>query len=149
MPLATNYIFLSFTICLTAVLTFGQSRTTYSIEGTIIFPVTDSIPQDVILIPCHPSQVSDNLLGHWIYFQGIRWTQRSIRFELSKCKKVRIKVNGIVNPRVSFFKGGENDFEMMYGRITLVKDRVEDLNREVQEFLIRVTVDDSDYDIRY
>lgn len=157
MWLAIKYIFLSFVLCMTAMLTFGQSKMIYTIEGTIIFPVgdsvppeiADSIPQDIILIPCHPSNLSDNLLGHWLYFQGIRWTQRSLRFDVTNCKRVVIKVNGLVNPRISFFKAGENTFEMMYGRITLDKDRIEDIDRDQKEYLIRITVDGIDYEIRY
>src|SRR6478672_10902485 len=115
-------------LCFIRVNTYAQSDRTTSIEGIIIFPVSDSIPQGVILVPVHPDAFTADMTGRWLYFQAMKWTQRELSWEITECKKERVIVEGVKNKGLSLLFPGMNDCYMTFGKIILRLDNVPDEN---------------------
>ena len=128
---------------------FAQTNETVTIEGTILFLVSDSIPQDVIIIKGHPHALSQNMDAYWLYFQAMRWTQSDLLWEITRCKKERVIVDGIENPFVTMMRPGLNDFFLTYGRIVLKIRAVREREYPVKEYALALHFGGAIYDIKY
>ena len=127
----------------------SQNYETISIEGTILFPVTDSIPQDIIFIRSHPNNLSDAMEAHWLYFQAMKWTQPDLSWEIARCKKEQVIVEGKELPFVTLMRPGQQNFYMTYGRIVfkVYADRKPDNTRK--EYMSVLHFAGDNYDIKY
>ncbi|MEJ1241022.1 hypothetical protein WBG78_22940 [Chryseolinea sp. T2] len=129
--------------------TIAQTYETISVEGTILFPVMDSIPQDIIFIRSHPNNLSKAMEAHWLYFQAMKWTQPDLSWEVARCKKESVIVDGKELPFVTLMRPGEQDFYLTYGKIVfkVYPDRKPEVARK--EYLSVLHFAGDVYDIRY
>ena len=129
--------------------TLAQGTGKNSIEGTIVFPVTDSIPQGVIIIPIHPDGLSNDVRGQWLYFDAMKWTQQELLWEITRCKKERVVVEGIDSQRFSLLYRGMNDCYITYGKVNLRLDNEPDEHVDLKEYSLNMYFGGSVHNIKY
>jgi len=118
----------------------GQGLDIHSITGVVIYPDSNGIPQDIILIPyeakaeqsldeiIHSAITNIEVNGIFNYFQNVRWTMPELEEELMGWSFERGQSIG-----TEYFNG---DLRLSYGTITFdrsVADMIED-DDDVGEF---------------
>lgn len=110
----------SFTL-LNSLLVMAQVDNQFEIEGVIIYTETDSIPQDVIIIPRSYEDLTDTTFGYWIYFQAMRWTQNDLYNIIKQSHSLDVEIKGVINPKVGFIGPGIVKSKLTYGKIIFDK----------------------------
>ncbi len=129
----------------------AQIRDPLSLHGIVIFPVTDSIPQEVILIPCTLDNLKDGTMGYLVMFSTMRWTQHDLLHAISDLKKEEVNIRGIITPYVSFFPPGDVSSELVEGNIVFDKSYPvsPDVPRDEGIYELELTINDTTYLIKY
>lgn len=115
----------------------------------ILFPATDSIPQSVVVLLCHPDSIPEDVDAYYLWFQSMRWTQRDLQWEVSKCRKVEVIVDGLDDPVVTLMPPGRHKFQLTYARITMRERPLKKVDYQIREHRMVLHFTENAHDIRY
>jgi len=126
-----------------------QTYETKTFRGTILFPVSDTIPQSVVVLLCHPNDIQSNVDAFYTYFQSARWTQADLLDEIRKCKKVDVVVDGLEDPVIMLMPPGKQRFYLTYGEIAMKMRPMRKVEYPIIQHRLVLNFDGKCYDIVY